>query len=250
MPRLTPEQELHQRERAERLRRERMRRRRQSVALVAVLVAAAVLGTAFALRPASAPLAAQPAAAGASTVPTRSTETSAAAETSRSTEATGGTSIETSRATEATATPAKEATKAATGIASVKPLKPAPGVKTIVVDKSEQRVTLYKANGTPVDAFRCASGVTYPRIGTYRVYGHRKQSWSMYDDTTFYYFTQFVKSDKGNNIGFHSIPQHPDGSLEGKLGKPVSHGCVRLAKEKAKFVYTWAVTGTRVVVKR
>jgi lipoprotein-anchoring transpeptidase ErfK/SrfK len=248
---MTPDQETHQRERAERLRRERMRRRRQSVAVVAVLVAAAVLGTAFALRPGSSPLAAQPAAAsGAATVPTRAPGTGTAAETSRSAETTDGTSTETSRSAEATATPAKETTKAATGIASVKPLKPAPGVKTIVVDKSEQRVTLYKANGTPVDTFRCASGITYPRIGTYKVYGHRKQSWSMYDDTTFYYFTQFVKSDKGNNIGFHSIPQHPDGSLEGKLGKPVSHGCVRLDKAKAKFLYTWAVTGTRVVVKR
>jgi lipoprotein-anchoring transpeptidase ErfK/SrfK len=59
-----------------------------------------------------------------------------------------------------------------------------------------------------------------------------------------------VKSDKGNNIGFHSIPQKPDGTLEGKLGTPVSHGCVRLAKAKAKFLYNWAPNGTRVVVKK
>ena len=72
----------------------------------------------------------------------------------------------------------------------------------------------------------------------------------MYDDTTFFYFTMFVKSDKDNNIGFHSIPQHPDGKLEGGLGKPVSHGCVRLSKDKAKFLYSWAAIGTRVVVKR
>jgi len=72
----------------------------------------------------------------------------------------------------------------------------------------------------------------------------------MYDDTTFFWFTMFVKSDKGNNIGFHSIPQHPNGKLVGGLGKPISHGCVRLLKAKAKFLYTWAKVGTRVVIKK
>jgi hypothetical protein len=140
---------------------------------------------------------------------------------------------------------------AATTVAAVlKPLTPAPGVKTIVVDKSDQRVTLYKANGKPVKSFRCSSGVIYPRVGTYHVFGHDPASSALADNTHFYYFTKFAKSDKGNNIGFHSNPQNPDGSVVGKIGKPVSHGCVRLYKADAKFVFSWAVTGTRVVVKR
>ncbi|HEY5506081.1 MAG TPA: L,D-transpeptidase, partial [Coriobacteriia bacterium] len=140
-------------------------------------------------------------------------------------------------------------TTATTALGAIKPLKPAPGVKTIVVDKSDQVVTLYTAKGIPVDSFRCASGIVYPRIGTYHVYGRRYQSWSMYDSSTFYYFTMFVKSDKGNNIGFHSIPTIK-GKLVGGLGKPVSHGCVRLDKAKAKFVYSWATVGTKVVIKK
>jgi lipoprotein-anchoring transpeptidase ErfK/SrfK len=145
--------------------------------------------------------------------------------------------------------PAAPSAAATTALSEIKPLKPAPGVKTIVVDKSDQVVTLYTAKGTPVDRFRCASGIVYPRIGTYHVYGRRYQSWSMYDSSTFYYFTMFVKSDKGNNIGFHSIPTIK-GKLVGGLGKPVSHGCVRLDKAKAKFVYGWAAVGTKVVVKK
>jgi len=111
-------------------------------------------------------------------------------------------------------------------------------------------IRIFLADGTPVDTFLCASGIVYPRVGTYRVWGRTKQSWALTDDSTFFYFTKFAKSDKGTSIGFHSIPQEPDGTLVGGLGKPVSHGCVRLDKAKAKFVYTWAATGTRVVVKK
>lgn len=249
MARMTPDEQRRHDLRAERLRRDRMRRARQRAVLVIGLLVLVIAGTAFALRPAATPLpsvASNPTTGTAATAPasTPTAPASPASTPSRSVEATPH-----AQASAETTKPATEATHAATP-AALKPLKPAPGVKTIVVDKSEQRVTLYKANGQPVDSFRCASGITYPRIGTYKVYGHRKQSFSLYDDTTFFYFTQFVKSDKGNNIGFHSIPQHPDGSLEGKLGTPVSHGCVRLSKDKAKFLYTWAPVGTRVVVKR
>ena len=134
--------------------------------------------------------------------------------------------------------------------AVLKPLLPAPKVKTIVVDKSDQTVTLYRPDGKPVERFRCASGITYPRVGEYKVYGHDPQSWGLSDDSTFFYFTQFEKSDAGNNIGFHSIPQNPDGSLIGTLGVPVSHGCVRLSKDKAQLLYTWADVGTKVVVQK
>lgn len=224
---MTSEQKQRSIDRATRLKRDSARRDRQRVALVIALIAVAVLGTAFALRPAAAPP--TPVSARgkspAPSEPTRTVEASAAAETTR-----------------AAAKPA--------GAAVPKRLVPAPGAKTIVVDKSEQRVTLYKADGRPVDTFRCASGVVYPRVGDYKVFGHDPQSWGLSDDTTFYYFTKFAKSDKGNNIGFHSIPQNPDGSVVGKLGVAVSHGCVRLDKAKARFVFTWAVAGTKVVVRR
>lgn len=241
MDRMTPREEARHSERSERLRRDRMRSRRQRVLAVAAVLVLAIAGTALAMRPADSPRTAAP-ASGSAVAATLTAETSAAVETSPA--------VETSAAASDPATQSVEPTPSVAATPTIKPLKPAPGVKTIVVDKSEQRVTVYKANGTGVDTFRCSSGVIYPRVGTYKVYGRRTQSWSLYDNTTFFYFTMFVKSDKGNNIGFHSIPQTPDGKLVGKLGKPVSHGCVRLDKKKAKFIYTWAVNGTRVVVKK
>ncbi|HEY5517766.1 MAG TPA: L,D-transpeptidase [Coriobacteriia bacterium] len=218
--------------RSERLRHDRVRRVGQRRALVVVLVAIAVAGAAFALRPRAVPASSAPGTGAVATVPTRTVEATAPVRTPPATQP-------------ATVTPVPKPKPAAP-----KRLTPAPGVKTIVVDKSDQRVTLYKADGTPADSFLCASGVFYPRVGTYKVWGRAKQSWALTDDTTFFYFTKFATSEDGNSIGFHSIPQEPDGTLVGKLGVPVSHGCVRLDKAKAKFVYTWAATGTRVVVKK
>jgi lipoprotein-anchoring transpeptidase ErfK/SrfK len=239
-------------ERAQRLRREAALRRRQLVAVPIVAVALIAAGVAVAWRSSPPASALFPSAASVATptVAAQATGTVASSHTTASVAPTA--SAAASGSADVTATPAGPSRTSTVTIATIKPLRPAPGVKTIVVDKSEQRVTMYKADGTPVDTFRCSSGVTYPRIGTYKVYGHRLRSWSIYegDDSTFYYFTTFEKSDKGNNIGFHSIPQHPDGSLVGKLGVPVSHGCVRLAKDKAKLVYAWAVVGTRVVIRR
>ena len=233
--RIMPDREQRLKDRAERLRRDRVRRGRQRIALVTVLAILVVVGTAYALR-AAAPPSDPTAPRAVASVATHTLEASAAAETPAAIQV---------KASMPTTPPAS-----APATAALKPLSPAPGVKTIVVDKSEQTVTLYKADGKPVDGFQCASGEVYPRIGTYSVWGHSGQSWSLTDDTTFFYFTKFATSDKDNTIGFHSIPEKPDGTLVSGLGKPVSAGCVRLAKDKARFVYTWAVTGTRVVVKR
>lgn len=130
------------------------------------------------------------------------------------------------------------------------PLDPAPGVKTVVVDRSDQTVTLYKADGTPVDRFPCATGQTYPRVGTYKVTSRKSESSYPAENLRFAYFTIFTKSDKGTNIGFHSIPIDKNGDLVGGLGTPDSHGCVRLEKTSAKTVYDWASNGTRVIVQQ
>jgi lipoprotein-anchoring transpeptidase ErfK/SrfK len=231
-------------ERSERARRERMRVRRQRAIAVGALALLLVAGGAYALRPSGSGSAGEMIATAVASPTVEATTPTAPANAATE-------SAEPSAPPAPATTPTPAVTPAPATAPAIKPLRPAPGVKTIVVEKKAQRVTLYKANGTGVDTFRCSSGVLYPRIGKYKVYGRRKQSWSLYDNSTFFYFVMFVKSDKGNNIGFHSVPQLPNGRLvPGKLGKPVSHGCVRLEKSKAKFVYGWASNGTRVIVKK
>lgn len=145
---------------------------------------------------------------------------------------------------------ARKSAQATSGIEGLAPLQPAPGVKTIVVDKSSQTVALYGKDGQPIDRFQCASGQLYPRVGTYKVTSRKPASMSTYDNTRFYHFVIFTVSDKGTNIGFHSIPIDPAGKEVGGLGQPVSHGCVRLAHEKAELLYEWAPNGTKVIVQK
>lgn len=122
------------------------------------------------------------------------------------------------------------------------------GVRVLVVSRSDQTVTLYEADGTMIDGFPCATGVYYPVPGVYSVYGHRGSGASPDDGSRFQYFTVFASSHRGVSIGFHSIPVDRQGRLLGGLGEPISHGCVRLELEKARFVYDWAVNGSRVIV--
>ena len=62
------------------------------------------------------------------------------------------------------------------------------------------------------------------------------------------YWMSFI----GNMYGIHELPYWPGGYREGAdhLGKPVSHGCVRLGIGPAKKLYAWAEVGTKVVVKQ
>lgn len=120
--------------------------------------------------------------------------------------------------------------------------------RTLVISRSDQTVTLYEADGTRIDGFPCATGVYYPVPGTYSVYAHRGSGASPDDGSRFQFFTVFAASHRGVSIGFHSIPVDRHGNLLGGLGEPISHGCVRLELEKARFVYDWATDGSRVIV--
>ena len=59
-----------------------------------------------------------------------------------------------------------------------------------------------------------------------------------------YWYTQFY----GNYL-FHSVLYHKNGTLmDGRVGMPLSHGCVRLLIENAKWIYDTIPGGTTVVV--
>lgn len=122
------------------------------------------------------------------------------------------------------------------------------GERTAVVDRSEQEVVLFDESGHEVAAFICSTGVYYPLPGTYSVFGRKASSYSPDDGSRFYNFTMFEKSHRGVAIGFHSVPIDRNGKSVGGLGRPVSHGCVRVTPERARFLYSWATDGTRVVV--
>ena len=51
-------------------------------------------------------------------------------------------------------------------------------------------------------------------------------------------------------IGIHELPVWPNGYREGEdhLGTPISHGCIRLGIDSAKFLYNWTPVNTEVFI--
>ncbi len=78
--------------------------------------------------------------------------------------------------------------------------------------------------------------------GEFKVYGRGRSFGSR--TYTCWYYTQFC----GNYL-FHSV-LYEHGSMtriqDGRLGKPVSHGCVRLDINNAKWLYDNIPNGTKV----
>jgi lipoprotein-anchoring transpeptidase ErfK/SrfK len=120
--------------------------------------------------------------------------------------------------------------------------------KAIYIDRRHQRVYLY-VNGRQIDKFKCSTSSTLPRRGTYHMIRKRKQSWSFSFAVTFYWQVIFAVGPHGHNIAFHSVPVNGAGHEIAPLGHPVLHGCVRVPKKKAKFIYHWITKKTPIVVR-
>ncbi|HEY5541266.1 MAG TPA: L,D-transpeptidase [Coriobacteriia bacterium] len=120
--------------------------------------------------------------------------------------------------------------------------------KAVYIDRKHQRVYLY-VNGRQIDKFKCSTSSTLPRRGTYHMKRKRKQSWSFNGAVTFYWQVIFAVGPHGHNIAFHSVPVNSAGHEIAPLGRPVSHGCVRIPYKKAKFLYRWINKKTPIVVR-
>ena len=119
----------------------------------------------------------------------------------------------------------------------------------VVVDTANCLTFTFKGsanNWTPLFLWKCSPGKpSTPTVkGTYSIYG-RGYSFSGKEDYTCYYYTQFY----GNYL-FHSVLYHKGtfNIRNGTLGKQLSHGCVRLAIENAKWFYDNLGYGTKVYI--
>lgn len=117
----------------------------------------------------------------------------------------------------------------------------------ILVNRSTCKVGVFQGwQGcwTPVMYWDCAVGKpSTPTVsGVFRV-GSRGYYFDSYGSRCFWY-TQFY----GDYL-FHSVLYYPNGSLmDGRVGMALSHGCVRLQINNAKWIYDNIPSGTTVVV--
>ena len=119
----------------------------------------------------------------------------------------------------------------------------------ILVDCSIHYVGIYeRRNGTwaPKFKWRCTNGKpSTPTVKGSFTTGQKGYYFINKGTIKCYYYTQFC----GNYL-FHSIlySAQTNRVIDGRLGMALSHGCVRLATENAKWIYNNIPGGTRVIV--
>ncbi|MEK9165515.1 MAG: L,D-transpeptidase family protein [Patescibacteria group bacterium] len=129
------------------------------------------------------------------------------------------------------------------------PLKPAPAIlpKWIKIDLSDQKLS-YGQGPKVFNEFLTSTGKSGYKTptGEFSVLNKIPLAWSK----TYGLYMPYWMSFTANGHGIHELPYWPGGFREGAthLGKPVSHGCVRLGIGPAKDLYDWAEIGTRVKV--
>lgn len=82
--------------------------------------------------------------------------------------------------------------------------------------------------------------------GKYQITNKIKKAWSK---TYGLWMPYWLDLGRGG-IGIHELPVWPNGYREGEdhLGKPVSHGCIRLGLGAAEYIYSRVSVGTPVII--
>jgi lipoprotein-anchoring transpeptidase ErfK/SrfK len=127
------------------------------------------------------------------------------------------------------------------------------GRRIVYSMKVPQQVWVIDGAGRVLRQFKASGRTDTPRAGTYRVYSKSERSSNPEYGVTFRYMIRFTYG-RAAAIGFHSIPRTYDGDLVhplSQLGQPVGEGgCPHLAGPDARWLYSWAGIGTKVVVVR
>lgn len=113
----------------------------------------------------------------------------------------------------------------------------------LATQRLEQRVMNITIASYPISSGK--PGLPTP-VGTYKVLSKSPRAWSNSAKLWMPYWMHF----SGRGHGIHELPEWPNGRKEGQshLGRPVSHGCVRLGIGAAKKIYDWSPVGTSVII--
>lgn len=121
--------------------------------------------------------------------------------------------------------------------------------KKITILLKKQRLH-YSLGGVQLGSMIVSTGTARmpTPIGTFKILNKAKRAWSNPAGLWMPYWMAFARDGK---VGLHELPEWPNGKKEGvnHLGRPASHGCVRLGPKDAKILYEWTPVGTKVIVK-
>lgn len=130
------------------------------------------------------------------------------------------------------------------------PLNPEPKKleKRIEVNILEQQLS-YFLGKTKLGAFVVSTGApaSPTPLGEFVIQNKNPEAKSRVGNLLMPYWMAFHR----NLYAIHDLPVWGNGVKETTehLGKPVSHGCIRLNTEAAKFLYNWTPIGTKIIIK-
>jgi len=119
--------------------------------------------------------------------------------------------------------------------------------KLITINIAKQKLSYYQ-DGYRIKTYSTSTGA--PGYGTpkgeFSIINKTKLAYSKTYGLYMPFWMAFTK--KGH--GIHELPYWPSGYREGEdhLGKPVSHGCVRLGIGSAGELFEWAEVGTKIKI--
>lgn len=133
------------------------------------------------------------------------------------------------------------------------PAQTGTGRRIVYSMSTPQHIWVVDGKGRVIRQFKTSGRVDKPRVGTYRVFSKSLRGSNPSYGVTFRYMIRFTYG-RSAAIGFHSVPRYRDGTLMhplSQLGLPVgAGGCPHLAGPDARWLYSWAGIGTKVVVVR
>lgn len=120
------------------------------------------------------------------------------------------------------------------------------------IDLSAQRMHLIEGNQYHKTSIISTGAWTHPTpTGQFAIKNHIKTAWSKRYGL-YMPLWMAIQTPEGlyDGYGLHGLPYWPNGRREGEshLGKPVSHGCIRLGSGDIEYLYEWAQDGTPVVI--
>lgn len=118
--------------------------------------------------------------------------------------------------------------------------------KRIEINLAKQELS-YFLGGVRMGSFIVSSGLnnSTPK-GHFKIYNKSPKAWSSYG----LWMPYWMAITNTGKYGIHELPYWPSGYREGEdhLGRPASHGCVRLGVGSVEYLYNWTPVGTPVFI--
>lgn len=136
--------------------------------------------------------------------------------------------------------------RCAPGASSVRPGSPGGSGKLIEISLARQTLTAWQGNTAVMRTTVSTGARGQTPTGRFRIQSKERRHWS----NQFHVWMPYAMRVVGG-IFIHELPITSDGRRlgAGSLGRPVSHGCIRVGIGPAARLFNWTPMGTPVIIR-